>query len=271
MIDAILYRSRIGAFANRIHCRSHFSKNQINSQSHYNANRFSSHNTTPSKALILYLMLMTYIFMFITSGSFNLSKQTHQTSRHSHHFMSQGVTTSLLTQAAITLLTYIVRKLCATKTKIRYSSGLSCFSNILLHIRYSYHRTCNNSYKVFRKYLFWTSLLAMLLTLVCNMSLLNPGPAQNITGIYQNVRGLIPWSELGNTNPCLDVTKLAELNAYVSIKNPDVVVLNETWLKPAIHSNEIFPPSLYKIFRLDRSEKTHPRDTNNPDRFRANV
>ncbi|MCP4459038.1 MAG: hypothetical protein GY816_13600, partial [Cytophagales bacterium] len=44
-------------------------------------------------------------------------------------------------------------------------------------------------------------------------------------------------------------------------------MLNETWLKKSVSDSEIFPADC-KIFRLDRSPKTHPLDPNNPDKFR---
>ena len=42
------------------------------------------------------------------------------------------------------------------------------------------------------------------------------------------------------------------------------------WLKPSIDSSEIFPSHLYHTFRSDRSHDTHPRDCNNPKKFREN-
>ena len=61
-----------------------------------------------------------------------------------------------------------------------------------------------------------------------------------------------------------------ELNYYLSDSKPDILMLNETWLKRSIVDNEIFPLD-YKVFRLDRtirSAKTHPADPNNPNKFR---
>ena len=41
---------------------------------------------------------------------------------------------------------------------------------------------------------------------MCNPSIVNPGPWQaNI--FYQNVQGLIPFSELSNPNPSLNMEK----------------------------------------------------------------
>ena len=102
------------------------------------------------------------------------------------------------------------------------------------------------------------------------MSLMNPGPGNCISVVYQNVQGLIPFSELKNDSPLLQESKTNELQAYTYMKKPDVLIFNETWLKDTIHSNEILHPDSYKIFRCDRSPKTHPPDPGNPNRFRRN-
>ena len=52
------------------------------------------------------------------------------------------------------------------------------------------------------------------------------------------------------------------------MNKPEIVVLNETWLKPSINDNEILSPDSYNIFRLDRSGKTHPPDPTDPKKFR---
>ena len=51
---------------------------------------------------------------------------------------------------------------------------------------------------------------------------------------------------------------------------PDVIVLNETWLKDSIQNSELFPNRSYKIFRLDRSPVSHPPHTTDPKKFRSN-
>ena len=47
-----------------------------------------------------------------------------------------------------------------------------------------------------------------------------------------------------------------------------MVILNETWLSNEHFDNEIFPNNSYKVFRLDRSLKSHPYDPLNPQKFR---
>ena len=86
-------------------------------------------------------------------------------------------------------------------------------------------------------------LVIFLLIAIFNSSLLNPGPNSNTTAhdinlnkdglsfYYQNVQGLIPFTDLGKEHPNLDHTKIAELQQYVYTNSPDIVILNETWLK----------------------------------------
>ena len=110
---------------------------------------------------------------------------------------------------------------------------------------------------------------------ICNPTICNPGPisspqfktSSNLSIFYQNVQGLIPFSNLAQD---LDNNKNFELNAYINSHNPDVIILNETWLKPSILDDEIFPPDKYEIHRLDRSEKTHPIDPLNSKKYRRN-
>ena len=91
-----------------------------------------------------------------------------------------------------------------------------------------------------------------------------------ISVYYQNVQGLIPFGNLSERHPILDNTKISELHAYVYRFNPDVIILNETWLKPSILDSEILPTNKYTLFRLDRSEDSHPVDPSNPLKFKRN-
>ena len=119
----------------------------------------------------------------------------------------------------------------------------------------------------------WLFMLNLYLIIICNPSIVNPGPVNSLNSLsiyYQNVQGLIPFSSLSDKNPNFDVTKICELQNYIYTSLPDVVILNETWLKQSIDSSEIFPSDLYHTFRSDRSQNTHPRDRANPKKFREN-
>ena len=120
-------------------------------------------------------------------------------------------------------------------------------------------------------------LLNFLLITIIDSSLLNPGPfssgivkASGLNALYQNVQGLISFSELNKKHPNLDNTKISELHSYIHDEQPDIIVINETWLKNAVLDEEILPSNLYKIFRRDRTKDTQPPDLNNPLKFRRN-
>ena len=114
-------------------------------------------------------------------------------------------------------------------------------------------------------------LLNFLLIGIVNPSLLNPGP-KTLKISYQNVQGLIPFSQLDKSQPSLDRTKICDLNAYISVNKPDIIILNETWLKKSVQNSEVIEDPCYneKLYRNDRSQTSHPSDPLNPKKFRTN-
>ena len=121
----------------------------------------------------------------------------------------------------------------------------------------------------------WICTMNLALITVINPGILNPGPVHfegnNALKIhYQKVQGLIPFSCLSDQNPLLDVTKMHELQTHVNFHKPDLIILNETWLKDTIDDNEILSCEQYKIFRCDRTTETHPPDPDDPKKFRKN-
>ncbi len=113
------------------------------------------------------------------------------------------------------------------------------------------------------------AVINFLLIAIVNPSLLNPGP-DHIKVSYQNVRGLIPFSHLKQSQPNLDHTKIFEINTHLSVHNPDVMLLSETWLKKSVKDTEIKSNKKYNVYRSDRSQLTHPSDPDNPSKFRRN-
>ena len=99
-----------------------------------------------------------------------------------------------------------------------------------------------------------------------NPSLKNPGPNQ-ISVLYSNIQGMIHPRDLASIEPPLNMTKIHEINAYLIANKPEILILNETWLKKVIKNKQLLP-NIYKIKRLDRSVETHPYDINNPKKFR---
>ena len=104
--------------------------------------------------------------------------------------------------------------------------------------------------------LIYVTIINIILIVICNSSLLNPGPStthvkdSNLKVFYQNVHGFLTYSSLGSKNPVLNITKVFEFQPYIASQQPDIVVLNETWLKASINDAEIFPNNDYKILGL---------------------
>ena len=94
----------------------------------------------------------------------------------------------------------------------------------------------------------------------------NPGP-NSLKICYQNAQGLIPIIALTLKQQYLNVTKIYELNSYINIK-PDIIMLNETWLKKCVDDHEVIKDKNFTIYRNDRTQVSHPSDSNNPNKFR---
>ena len=276
MIDGIMFRARIGTFAGGIH-RKMFRPNVIKHRAHkYMSNTYGICN---NYYIVLYYVYMLYLLVssmcitLTTSPLHNIPPNCHTT-----HILyltnTQGGLMGWLYNSIIILSTVVIGKACSQPNHSKIEQGsnnaIHYTLKILWYIRYKYCKNSNILYKLFRRYTFWGVSLNMLLILISNMSLLNPGPIPHLSVFYQNVRGFIPFSELANPNPRLDMNKVFELQLHLTTEKPDIVILNETWLKPSIHSNEIIPDSMYKVYRLDRSKTTHPPDPNNPRKYRAN-
>ena len=110
------------------------------------------------------------------------------------------------------------------------------------------------------------SLLNIVLIVICNPSMLNPGP-KPFSIFYNNIQGFFNTRDLASDSPPLNMTKVHELHGYFYSTKPDIIILNETWLKKSISDIEVIPDN-YKVFRIDRSIKSHPWDPSRPKKFR---
>ena len=112
----------------------------------------------------------------------------------------------------------------------------------------------------------------MILIILANVSLLNLGPEklEALNCFFQNVQGFVTLNSISKPFPDLCITKILEFQAHVFENAPDIIILNETWLKPSISTIEIFTGKSYKIFRVDRSPESHPPDLDNPKKFKRN-
>ena len=114
--------------------------------------------------------------------------------------------------------------------------------------------------------------LLLFLIVLANVSILNPGP-EKVTSLncyFQNVQSFVTLNSISKPFPDLCITKILEFQTYIFENAPDIIILNETWLKPSIKSTEILPGKSYKVFRIDRSPETHPPILEDPKKFKKN-
>ena len=290
MIDIDTYRARIGMYSPR----KQLNKNCMD-------NHFKVFNSQiPIKeclGFILYLVFIIYfaiVFMSMvlstTASSVNYCYNFDYIIPLSYAF-NQPVITVINTKIFyLILVSYIARKSFALSGYVTWrdlfpiiysnltSPGEKHNSNTKPENTYNtthYHKRFIYYFSKIVKFFnhftvgltYWMLALNFFLIAIINPSLLNPGPASTLSVAYQNVQGLIPFGQLNEVNPSLDVTKTIELNLFVNEHKPEILILNETWLKCSISDDEILP-SDYKIFRLDRSPQTHPPCPTNPSKYR---
>ena len=111
--------------------------------------------------------------------------------------------------------------------------------------------------------------LNLILIVIVNPSIINPGPTKPISVYYQNVRGFVPFSELNKQCMDLNCDKLYSFQSHIYQNQYDIVILNETWLSKEHKDAELFPRETYKVYRLDRSKRNHPPDPIDPKKFRS--
>ena len=82
-----------------------------------------------------------------------------------------------------------------------------------------YFRNSSSALHITHKLCFSLSRINKILIVISNTSILNPGPTNNVSVFYQNIQGLIPFSNLADNCPNLDVTKVAELKCSINLNN----------------------------------------------------
>ena len=223
-------------------------------------------NHDPNTSIILYFIIILYAYIFIELTAVSMSYSYHSP----RIFVSQFFKPPLKINCLVVNLTHInsifILTLLRLITSYFYRGKYNVFRRYLKCGLNSISEFCSVSIVI---YLYTINLI---LVVCSNMSLLNPGPVykKGLSVYYQNIQGLIPFTHTNSESPPLNLTKLAELHTYVAYKKPDIVILNETWLKENIGSKEIFPFPNYKIFRLDRSPYSHPPDKNDKRKFKSN-
>ena len=282
MIDLVQYRFRIGTYTG-MGVRG---SGRLNSGQFHDFFVFNPYNT--SKSLLFYTL--------DTSSGFWMTNIIHSPMKLSCFSCFTSVFMYVMTLitfcmfsnlvlSSFTLksfdpnslnVTYVNQKLslmCLTHIKIGYFCLLSSIilNNIsVVHATRKYHTLKLGSSKLARilsQLLLFLLIINFLLIGIVNPGMLNPGPS-SLKICYQNVQGLIPIKDLALKQPSLNITKIYELNAYININRPDVIMLNETWLKKSVNDHEIIKDKNFSIFRNDRTQASHPSDSNNPNKLK---
>jgi len=261
MIDISTYRTRIGCFNNR---KVGWGKKLVTGYipQSFNSDYVRGMGSTEQVLYYISCILFGYFYFVFLSIIVSLSTVVSPNGLYSCLGSLGGSVHSMPFESSLS-----VSFLCTFYIRVSY---FCLASNVLLRHRCSLKLLFSSRKRSekFLKFLIASlSLLNFLLIGFCNPSMLNPGP-NSLSVSFQNVQGLIPFSQLGKSQPKLDQTKIFELNAYLNTKKPDILVLNETWLNKSVKDGEVIGNHEYDVYRNDRSEVTHPADPSNPKKFR---
>ena len=263
MIELTLYRFRVGVF--------HGGKSSVTNRAGKstgncipNLDDFNGIRLIPYLLYLYYILILMFVTMSMTLSMANIPRVCHYPRLSDCELCYTHI--MYVKILYIFHIWFLIKRVCSGdqshKEAILYSLYLSS--------RYSVRQCSSKFCRVLNGICYWSFLINFLALTIVNPSLLNPGPTQNFSVVYQNVQGLIPFSQLDNQYPSLDSTKIFELNSYLDNEKPGIIILNETWLKRSIADNEVLMNNDYKVFRLDRTDKTHPADPNHHGRFKRN-
>ena len=273
MIDLALYRARIGLYSGSKQSKSKYKNRNIillellkEGVLHFTREgvKVNTGNVFCNIVCVLFLIIYMYVLCLLMAIETSCNSYIHS-------FTTSGIISTVnfshckdpLNNYFLILIMQVVKKW--IQFNIRYNKT---FKDQFMH----FIRKVINIYQNL-PLSYWTALLNFIFIIICNPGIVNPGPLHGnprLSVFYQNIRGFISPDQLGDPNPMLNMNKLSEFQSYIYDKKPDVIILNETWLSKNINDSEIFPCSTYKIFRIDRTQKTHPLDPDNPNKFKRN-
>ncbi len=218
-------------------------------------------------ALVLTFYVLTLITILAVAGKLNNSKITSLNTKSIQFIYTSTVGAqfgirNFVNCWVLTVLFYLYKNKEFTVSSIFSSYGFPKMKKFKKFSKFA-------KFRIFLS--FWLTIINLVLLIITFPAIKNPGPThtENITCLYQNVRGLVPFSELGKPIPLLDRNKLNDFQSHVFENKPTVVILSETWLTKDHLNNEIFPNNSYNCFRVDRSTKSHPPDPVNKNKFKT--
>ena len=264
MIDVNLYRFRVGTYNSRRHSFSSKSKTGKSGNRVYN---FIDEYNLPANLKLIYLF---YVLFIIYCGVFcTLFMMDCKAVRHDYVYIASpsirlsNAATIHLRLAFFAIIAFLLNNF------VRGLSPLCKFKKLsAANVFFGNQTSCLR--QLIAILILFILALTFLMIAIMNTSLLNPGPQPGLSVYYQNVQGLIPPFQVGNAHPPLIRTKILEINMHIKNERPDIILLNETWLKKSINDKEVIEDPTYKIFRKDRTILSHPINRNKPKKFREN-
>ena len=233
---------------------------------------YDSINTLSTSAVIcLYYILFT---IFVINYFLDIFKE--------YILYTRSTTPVTYLTQAITFTTNI------NSIATEYRIVVSCFLYCIVHVIHEFtHAISTSSYKtvynvlylrLFHKktfgeycanvYSIWIFALNFILIALTLPNIINPGPINELSVLYHNVGGFVNLRDK-SPSPQLFSTKVLNFQGHIFHEKPDIVILNETWLKSPILDSELFPNASYKVFRRDRSNFSHPVDSRNPNKYKT--
>ncbi len=273
MIDIVTYRFRVGVFNANVNTR-HIKQMRSGNKASATGSILDFLDGYINSSVIFYIVYVLFICHFSLFVLTSVGAPGGACPGFNKDFRAQVPNVSVSLYCRYFIAYFIMHILSMFYIRNNY-----CFAGFHAFLRISIIK--NSPFtgrigKAFTECIIWLFALNLVLIVLANPAIVNPGPAcvgdntGSINVYFQNVQGLIPFGELNSAHPMLDSSKCLEISTYLKESRIDIAILNETWLKKSVVDSEFLPLEHYKIFRTDRSTKTHPPDPNNPTRFRRN-
>ena len=200
-------------------------------------------------------MCIKYVLSFLCILSFIL--ECFLEGHHSHTISNINIFTTVFPN-------YRYNKISLIEPRIIVSCIMFCLLYtlpVLVHNLFTYgFKNCLNVlysrlfYKkskcgcIINLYSIWLFAMNLLLIILTIPNILHSGPINDLNVLYQNVQSFVNI-RAKSPSPCLLTSKVLNFQGYLFHEKPDIVILNETWLKEPILDSEIFPNNAYKVFR----------------------
>ena len=276
MIDTVTYRFRVGVFNANANAR-HIKQMKRSNTRPNTGNILDFLDNYINTSILFYIFYRIFIchFSLFTLTTIRYTTGACPSSYYNRDFRAQIPYSMISFYVRLFLVYFLMHMLNMfyMKNYWSFTGSYSFFRNVLF-------KNCILKGKIgllVSECILWLFGMNLVMLVLINPTIVNPGPTSpvtrslsNLNVYFQNVHGLIPFGELANEHPMLDNTKCHEISNYLSHSKMDIAILNETWLKKSVLDSEFLHPNQYKIFRADRSKKTHPPDLSNPSRFKRN-